>query len=36
VWLEPRHQLFKANVELDWIERYVLGRSYVWETAPAE
>jgi dipeptidyl aminopeptidase/acylaminoacyl peptidase len=36
VWVEPRHQLFKGNVELDWIERYVLGRSYVWETAPAE
>jgi dipeptidyl aminopeptidase/acylaminoacyl peptidase len=36
VWLEPRHQLFKANVELDWIERYVRGRSYAWETVPAE
>ena len=36
VWLEPRHQLFKANVELDWIERYVMGRPYVWEAAPAE
>ena len=36
VWLEPRHQLFKANVELDWIERYVTGRPYLWEAAPAE
>jgi dipeptidyl aminopeptidase/acylaminoacyl peptidase len=36
VWLEPRHQLFKGNVELDWIERYVMGRAYKWEAAPAE
>jgi dipeptidyl aminopeptidase/acylaminoacyl peptidase len=36
IWLEPRHQLFKANVELDWLERYVMGRSYVWEKSPAE
>jgi dipeptidyl aminopeptidase/acylaminoacyl peptidase len=34
LWLEPRHQLFKANVELDWFERYVTGRQYRWETAP--
>ena len=34
VWLEPLHQLYKANVELDWFERYVMGRSYVWERAP--
>jgi dipeptidyl aminopeptidase/acylaminoacyl peptidase len=33
-WLEPRHQLFKGNVELDWFERYVTGREYRWETAP--
>ena len=36
VWLEPRHQLFKGNVELDWFERYVMGRAYVWESVPAE
>ena len=23
LWLEPRHQLFKGNVELAWLERYV-------------
>ena len=34
LWLEPRHQLFKGNVELDWLERYVRGRQYRWETAP--
>lgn len=36
LWLEPRHQLFKANVELEWFERYVMGRPYVWETPPVE
>ena len=25
-WFEPRHQLYKGNVELEWIERYVMGR----------
>ena len=35
-WRELRHQLFKMNVELDWFERHVTGRSYAWERAPAE
>jgi dipeptidyl aminopeptidase/acylaminoacyl peptidase len=30
---ELRHQLFKMNVELDWFERHVTGRPYVWEKA---
>jgi dipeptidyl aminopeptidase/acylaminoacyl peptidase len=34
VWFEPRHQLFKANVELEWFERYVMGRPYTRERAP--
>jgi dipeptidyl aminopeptidase/acylaminoacyl peptidase len=34
-WGELRHQLFKANVELEWFERHVRGRAYVWERAPA-
>ncbi len=33
-WRELRHQLFKINVELDWFERYVTERPYVWETPP--
>jgi dipeptidyl aminopeptidase/acylaminoacyl peptidase len=33
-WQELRHQLFKANAELEWFDRYVLGRSYVWERPP--
>ncbi len=33
---ELRHQLFKANVELDWFERHVRGIDYNWETPPGE
>jgi dipeptidyl aminopeptidase/acylaminoacyl peptidase len=34
VWGELRHELFKVNVELDWFEKHVTGRSYTWEKAP--
>ena len=30
-WSDPRHQLFKANAELEWFEKYAAGRTYVWE-----
>ncbi len=33
-WAELRHQLFKANAELEWFEKYVMGRAYTWERAP--
>ncbi|PYR18079.1 MAG: hypothetical protein DMF98_26210, partial [Acidobacteria bacterium] len=33
-WGELRHLLFKANVELEWFEKYAMGRTYVWEKAP--
>jgi dipeptidyl aminopeptidase/acylaminoacyl peptidase len=33
-WGELRHQLFKANAELEWFERYAMGRAHVWERAP--
>jgi hypothetical protein len=33
-WRELRHGLFKVNVELEWFERWALGREYEWETAP--
>ena len=34
-WVELRHQIFKANTELAWFERYALGRTtYVPEQAP--
>ena len=35
-WQELRHQLFKMNVELEWFERWVTRRPYVWERAPGE
>ena len=35
-WRELRHRLFKANVELDWFERWLWGREYVWEEAPVD
>jgi dipeptidyl aminopeptidase/acylaminoacyl peptidase len=33
-WQELRHELFKMNVELDWFEKYAIGRRYEWEKAP--
>ena len=35
-WRELRHQLFKMNAELDWFEKYAMGRDYTWEKAPVE
>ena len=35
-WRELRHELFKANVELDWFEKHALGRDYTWEKTPGE
>jgi len=34
LWSDLRHQLFKANTELEWFEKYAAGRSYVWEKRP--
>jgi len=33
-WRELQQRLFKANVELDWFERWVTGRDYAWEKSP--
>lgn len=33
-WRELQQRLFKANVELDWFERWVRGREYAWEESP--
>ena len=27
---------WKANLELEWFERHVMGRSYTWELAPGD
>jgi dipeptidyl aminopeptidase/acylaminoacyl peptidase len=33
-WGELRHLIFKANTELEWFEKYAMGRAYVWEKPP--
>ena len=33
---ELRHRLFKMNAELEWFEKYTMGREYEWETPPKE
>ena len=33
-WRELQQRLFKANVELDWFERWVRNRKYEWERSP--
>jgi len=36
VFRELRHILFKINVELEWFERYAMGREYTWAKAPGD
>ncbi len=33
-WRELRHEMFKLNVEIEWFERWALGKEYEWEKAP--
>jgi dipeptidyl aminopeptidase/acylaminoacyl peptidase len=33
-WTELRHRLFKLQIEMEWFERWVHGRSYQWEPVP--
>jgi dipeptidyl aminopeptidase/acylaminoacyl peptidase len=33
---ELRHRLFKFQVELEWFERHVHGRPYIWEQVPGD
>jgi dipeptidyl aminopeptidase/acylaminoacyl peptidase len=35
-WAELRHQVAKANLELEWFERWVRDRSYTWERVPGD
>ena len=35
-WTELRHRLFKLQIEMEWFEKYVHNRPYVWEKAPAD
>ena len=33
-WTELRHRLFKLQVEMEWFEKWVHGRTYQWESVP--
>ena len=33
-WGQLRHMMFKANKELEWFERYAMGRAYTPEKLP--
>jgi dipeptidyl aminopeptidase/acylaminoacyl peptidase len=33
-WSDLRHQIAKANAELEWFDKYALGRAYTWEQPP--
>jgi dipeptidyl aminopeptidase/acylaminoacyl peptidase len=35
LWGDLRHQIFKANAELEWFDKYALGRTYTWEQPPS-
>lgn len=35
-WTGLRHLLAKANLELEWFEKYAMGRAYVPEKAPGD
>ncbi len=35
-WTELRHRLFKLQIEMEWFEKYVYNRPYVWERAPGD
>jgi dipeptidyl aminopeptidase/acylaminoacyl peptidase len=35
-WTELRHRLFKLQIEMEWFEKWVHGRTYTWEKVPGE
>ena len=35
-WGELRHRLFKFQIEMEWFEKWVHNRTYVWEKVPGE
>jgi dipeptidyl aminopeptidase/acylaminoacyl peptidase len=35
-WNELRHRLFKFQIEMEWYEKHVHGRPYVWEKVPGD
>jgi len=35
-WGELRHRLFKYQIEMEWFDKWVNNRTYVWEKVPGE
>jgi dipeptidyl aminopeptidase/acylaminoacyl peptidase len=35
-WSELRHRLFKLQIEMEWFEKWVNQRAYVWEMVPGD
>jgi dipeptidyl aminopeptidase/acylaminoacyl peptidase len=35
-WTELHHRLFKLQIEMEWFEKYINNRAYVWERIPGE
>ncbi len=33
-WSELRHRLFKLQIEMEWFEKHLFNRAYVWEKGP--
>jgi dipeptidyl aminopeptidase/acylaminoacyl peptidase len=34
-WVQPVHELYKMNVEMEWIEKYVRTIRYIPEPVPS-
>lgn len=35
-WTELRHRLFKLQIEMEWFEKWVNNRAYLWEQIPGD
>ena len=35
-WTELRHRLFKLQIEMEWFEKHIHNRVYVWEKVPGD
>jgi len=35
-WTELHHRLFKLQIEMEWFEKYINNRAYVWEKVPGD
>ena len=35
-WTELRHRLFKLQIEMEWFEKHIHNRAYMWEKAPGD